>query len=160
MSRNTLALIAGTLQPPRGQAWHGGPTPMGALRGVGAAAARWAPTPKRHSIWALALHIAYWKYAVRRRLEGGQGARFPRSPANWPGVPARADEAAWRADRALLATEHRRLMRAIAKFPPAKLNRRPPGGKKWTYAELLIGVLVHDGYHTGQIQLLKRLARR
>jgi uncharacterized damage-inducible protein DinB len=133
---------------------------MGALRGVSAAEAGRVPAPKRHSIWALALHIAYWKYAVRRRLEGGEGARFPRSPANWPAVPARADEAAWQADRALLATEHRRLMRVIANFPPARLNRRPPGGKKWTYGEQLIGVLVHDAYHTGQIQLLKRLARR
>jgi uncharacterized damage-inducible protein DinB len=133
---------------------------MGALRGVSAAAASRVPAPKRHSIWALTLHIAYWKYAVRRRLEEGEGARFPRSPANWPAVPVRADEAAWRADRALLAMEHRLLMRAIAKFPPARLNRRPRGGKKWTYAELVIGVLVHDAYHTGQIQLLKRLAGR
>ena len=124
---------------------------------MSAAEARRVPAPGRHSIWALALHIAYWKYAVCRRLAGSERTRFPRSPANWPAVPAPADEAAWKADRALLEGEHRRLMRVIATFPPAKLNRRPPGGKKWTYAELIIGVLVHDAYHTGQIQLLKRL---
>ena len=160
MTQSALALIQRTIDPPHGRAWHGGPTPLGALRGVSAADARRVPGPKRHSIWALALHIAYWKYAVRRRLEGGEGARFPRSPADWPAVPPRADEAAWKADRALLEAEHRRLIETIAKFPPAKLNRRPPGGRKWTYAELIIGVLVHDAYHTGQIQLLKRLLRR
>jgi len=160
VTRSALELIQRTIDPPHGRAWHGGPTPLDALRGVSAADARRVPGPKRHSIWALALHIAYWNYAVRRRLEGGEGARFPRRPANWPAVPARADEAAWKADRALLEVEHRRLSATIAKFPPAKLNRRPPGGRKWTYAELVIGVLVHDAYHAGQIQLLKRLLRR
>jgi uncharacterized damage-inducible protein DinB len=160
VSGDTLALIARTIHPPHDRAWHGGPTPLGALRGVSAAAARRAPKPKRHSIWQLTLHIAYWKYAVRRRLEGDRGARFPRSPANWPAVPARADEAAWKADRALLEDEHRRLRAAIARFPQAKLGRRAPGGSKWTYADLIIGVLAHDAYHTGQIQLLKRLAGR
>ena len=160
MRESPLQLIRRTLEPPRGRAWHGGPTPLGALRGVSAAEARRVPKARRHSIWALALHIAYWKYAVRRRLEGGEGARFGRSPANWPSLPIRADEAAWRADRALLEAEHQRLLATIARFPVAKLDRRPPGGRKWTYAELIIGVLVHDAYHTGQIQLLKRLLRR
>ncbi|HEY7681363.1 MAG TPA: DinB family protein [Gemmatimonadales bacterium] len=159
MRHDTLSLIARTLAPPRGRAWHGGPTPVGAVRGVPAAQARWAPAPGRHSIWALTLHIAYWKYAVRRNLEIEPIPRFPRSPANWPAVPERADEAAWRADRELLAEEHRRFARAVERFPAAKLARRPGGKRKWTYGELIIGVLAHDAYHTGQIQLLKRLWR-
>ena len=157
MSGDTLTLIARTIAPAKGRAWHGGVTPPGAVRGVTAATARWVPAPGRHSIWALTLHLAYWKYAVRRHLESTEIPRFPRSPANWPAVPTPADEAAWRADRALLEREHRLLVRAIAKFPQTRLHRRPPGGKRWTYAELIIGVLAHDAYHTGQIQLLKRL---
>jgi uncharacterized damage-inducible protein DinB len=158
MSRDTLALIARTLAPPQGRAWHGGPTPVGAVRGLTARQARWVPGPGRHSIWALTLHIAYWKYAVRRHLAAGPTPRFPRSPANWPAVPGRADEAAWRADRALLEEEHRRFQRAVSRFPEARLKQRPPGKRKWTYGELIIGVLAHDAYHTGQIQLLKRLS--
>ena len=160
MTRDTLDLIARTIEPPRGRAWHGGPTPLGALRGVSAATARRTLGRTRKSIWGLALHIAYWKYAVRRRLEGGEAPRFPRSPANWPALPARPDESAWRRDRELLAEEHRRLLETIARFPAAKLGRRPPGGRKWTYAELIIGVLVHDAYHTGQIQQMKRMLGR
>ena len=30
-------------------------------------------------------------------------------------------------------------------------------GKRWTYGELALGIAAHDAYHTGQIQLLKRL---
>jgi hypothetical protein len=159
MSRDTLMLIARTIAPPRGRAWHGGVTPVGAVRGVTAATARWVPGPGRHSIWALALHVAYWKYAVRRHLEPTEIPRFPRSPANWPAVPAPAGEAAWRTDRALLQEEHRLFLRAVATFPPARLHRRPPGGKRWTYGELIIGILAHDAYHAGQIQLLKRLVQ-
>lgn len=150
--------ILRTLDPPRGQAWHGGPTPMGALRGVTAAQARWAPGRGRHSIWELALHIAYWNYAVRRHLEPDV-PRFPRSPANWPALPAPSDERAWTRDRALLADEHRRLVRALTRFPLSRWNRVPPQAKKWTFGEMIVGVLSHDVYHTGQIQLVKRLYR-
>jgi DinB superfamily len=158
MSRDTLALFSRTIAPERGRAWHGGVTPVGALRGVTAATARWVPGPGRRSIWALALHVGYWKYAVRRHLEAVEIPRFPRSPANWPAVPSRAGEAEWRADRELVAREHRELVKAINNFPPARLNRRPPGVKRWTYAELIIGILAHDAYHAGQIQILKRLS--
>jgi hypothetical protein len=157
MSRATLELIARTLEPRRGRAWHGGVTPVGALRGVGATEAAWEPAPRRHSIWALALHLAYWKYAVRRHLEPEPIPRFPRSPSNWPAVPAAPDEALWRADRALLSLEHEKFVRAVRGFDPDRLHRRPPRKRSWTYGDLILGVLAHDAYHTGQIQLLKRL---
>jgi uncharacterized damage-inducible protein DinB len=151
------ALLA-TLHPKRGQAWHGGPTPSGALRGVTAAQARWKPGRGRHSIWELVLHIAYWNYAVRRHLEP-VAERFSRAPANWPTVPTRADERAWAVDRALLADEHARLVRAVRRFPTARWNRLPPQAKRWRFGEMIVGIVAHDVYHTGQIQLLKRLWR-
>ncbi|NOT09821.1 MAG: DinB family protein [Gemmatimonadales bacterium] len=153
----TTRLIARTLQPARGQAWHGGPTPVGALRGVTAAAARWRPHPKRHSIWELALHAAYWKYAVRRRLLGGEIGGFPRSPANWPELPTAPNARAWEADKALLAAEHRLLLQAIERFPGARLGRSAGGRKRWTWGDLIVGIAMHDAYHAGQIQMLKRL---
>lgn len=159
MTDPTLELLLGTIQPARGRAWHGGVTPVGALRGITARQAAWVPAPKRMSIWGLTLHVAYWKYTVRRHLEGGNGPRFPRSPANFPRVPQPATEAAWREDCRLAAEEHRRFVAAVKRFDPARLRRRPPTGKKWTYAEMILGVLAHDAYHTGQIQLLKRLWR-
>lgn len=154
--RFAVELLTATHAPPRGRAWHGGPTPVGALRGVTAAAALSVPAPGRASIWQLTLHIAYWKYTVRRHLVPGPIPRFPRSPANFPAVPQPADEAAWRADRALLAEEHRALAAAMADFR-GRLGGIPPAGKRWTFGQMLVGVAMHDAYHTGQIQLLKRL---
>lgn len=156
---SAVDLIRHTLEPSRGQAWHGGPTPLGALRGVDAAQARWSPNGGRQSIWRLTLHIAYWKYTVRRHLEAGTIPRFPRSPANFPALPADPSEAAWRADRALLSAEHQGLVAALSRLDPRQLHRRPPSAKRWTWGEMAIGILAHDAYHTGQIQLLKRLYR-
>lgn len=157
MAPSISRLLSESVQPRRGRGgWHGGPTPSGAVRGVTVEEAKWVPAPGRHNIWALTLHIAYWKYAVRRRLEGGTAPRFPRSPANWP-LPERADAAGWRADVALLQEEHERLVEVIAAVPVSRYESRPKGAKKWTYGELIVGIAQHDAYHAGQIQLLKRL---
>jgi uncharacterized damage-inducible protein DinB len=160
MTASIVRLFTEAVQPPRGrQGWHGGPTPLSALRGVTAAQAAWRPAPGRLSIWELALHVAYWKYAVRRRISGGGGPAFPRSPANFPAQPARPTPAAWAADRRVLEQEHRLLLEAMARVPAAHLGRRPRGARKWTFGELLTGIALHDAYHTGQIQLLKRMWR-
>jgi uncharacterized damage-inducible protein DinB len=124
---------------------------------VSAEQAAWTPAPGRKSIWQLALHIAYWKYAVRRRIEGGTDSRFPRAPANWPRLPKPADEQAWRQDVALLKEVHERLVKVIATVPPGRYEVEVPGGKRWTLGEMILGIAQHDAYHTGQIQMLERL---
>jgi hypothetical protein len=169
--RDPLArLLMENVQPRPGRgSWHGGPTPVGALRGISAEQAAWVPAPGRKSVWELTLHIAYWKYAVRRRLEGGvlgskagPATRFPRTPANWPRLPAPAsagavDAQAWRADVALLKAEHERLIATIAAVEIDRYGEALPGGRRWTVGELVLGIAQHDAYHTGQIQMLKRL---
>jgi hypothetical protein len=158
MATPTMDLLLWNLQPPPGRRnWHGGPSPVGALRGVSAEQAAWRPTPRRKSVWEMALHIAYWKYTVHRHLVGGAQPRFPRSPANFPAQPNPADERAWAEDVALLRSEHGRLIEAVRALSGRRLEEVPPLGKRWTYGELVLGIAAHDAYHTGQIQLLKRL---
>jgi uncharacterized damage-inducible protein DinB len=155
-----MRLLTENVQPrPRRGGWHGGPTPVGALQNVSAEEASWRPAPGRHTIWELALHIAYWNYAVRRRIEGGDAPRFPRSPANFPRQPDPPDERAWDADRRLIEEEHQRLVQVIAAVPTSRLGRRPAGARKWTLGEMILGIAQHDAYHTGQIQIMKRLWR-
>ena len=135
--------------------WHG-PTLMNALRGVRAADAVWKPSPERHSVWELALHAAYWKYAVRRRLTAAPRGSFPRKPSNFPALPEQPDDACWAADVALLREEHARLREVVSNLPARALDTKP-AKSKWTNAAHIYGVAAHDVYHAGQIQLLKRL---
>jgi uncharacterized damage-inducible protein DinB len=142
------------------KAWQG-TNLRGALRGVTAREAARRPSPGRHNIWELALHAAYWKYAIRRMLTGEKRGSFPQKGSNWfarPVSATRATEKAWRADLALLSLEHRRLREAIASLPAAALSRRPQGSKYPT-STLIYGIAAHDVYHTGQIQTLKVLQR-
>ena len=137
------------------KSWHG-TTLRGALRGLTPAEALWRPAPGRHNIWELTLHAAYWKYAVRRRLGGDAIGSFERKPSNWPDIPDPADASAWKRDIAFLENEHRKLRETVTGLSPADLARRSPRGV-WTYGEEIHGIAAHDLYHTGQIQLIKRL---
>lgn len=138
------------------KAWHG-TTLRGSLRGLSTTEALWRPSPQRHNIWELALHTAYWKYVVCRRLSGGERGQFPRG-SDWPPLPDPADEGAWKEDLGLLRAQHLALRRAVAAFPPRRLHEQPPRSE-WTYAALIYGASSHDLYHAGQIQLLKRMYR-
>lgn len=148
--------------PPAGfRPWHGGATVLGSLRGVSPEVAAWKPYPDRHSIWELALHIAYWNYAVRRRLTDEPTGGFPRSPSDWPDVPAEVTAESWKADRTLVREIHDSLVEALESFDPARLDdvAGEDTGTSTTYADLVTGALLHDTYHVGQIQIMKRLAR-
>jgi uncharacterized damage-inducible protein DinB len=146
--------------PPTGfKPWHGGPSALGSLRGVSPEVAAWKPYPDRHSIWELALHVAYWNYAVWRRLTGGEPGGFDRTPSDWPAVPDPPSTEAWAADRGLLRDWHERLRAALESFDPSRLDRPASEDSAVTFADLVTGVVLHDTYHAGQIQLMKRLAR-
>jgi hypothetical protein len=129
--------------------WHG-TTLRGALRGLTADDVYWRPAKARHNIWELVAHAAYWKYAVRQRLAGGKRGSFALKGSNWLATPARADEDAWRDVVLLLDSEHHRLREVVASLDEATLD----DVKK---VRLIYGIAAHDLYHTGQIQLVKRL---
>ena len=136
-------------------AWHGTPL-KGSLRGVSARQALWRPGPKRHCIWDLVLHTAYWKCMVRRRLLRDPTISFPRDGHNWFDLPRPANESAWKRDRALLDEQHRLLRRAIARLEARDLGQRA-WHSRWPIKAEVYGIASHDLYHAGQIQLLKRL---
>lgn len=140
-----------------GRSWHG-PNLRGSIRGLGPREAQWRPAPGRHNIREIVVHSAYWKYAVRRRLEGGKRGSFSLKGSNWFPRPAPEGGTTWADDIRLLESEHTRLRKAIASLPDSAAGRRVAGGR--IRRETLIrGIAAHDLYHAGQIQFLKRLMR-
>ncbi len=137
------------------KSWHG-TTLRGSLRGLTAEEAAWRPDPDRHNIWELAVHAAYWKYSVTRRIVGAGRGSFPLKGSNWFPRTDAPDEKAWKADLYLLGRMHRELRDAVAGLPEEDLDRVPEGSK-FSFSDLIVGASFHDIYHAGQIQLLKRL---
>jgi hypothetical protein len=140
------------------RSWHG-PNLRGALRGVTPAQAAWRPAPRRHNIWELLVHAAYWKYVAARRLTGARRGSFALKGSNWFEREGTPSAAAWRADVRLLEEAHRTLRETVARLTPKDLAFKPRGGG-FSHFQLVIGIAAHDLYHAGQIQLLKRLQRR
>jgi len=97
---------------PKEKPWSGIPSPAGSLRNVPLEIAARRIDGLKNCIWELALHIAYWEYAVRRVLEDGPKGGFLRSPSNWPELPAELTEQAWKADRRLVRDERAALISA------------------------------------------------
>ncbi len=160
MTDSRIDEILNLLQPKKGtRLWYGGATAAGSLRGVGCEEAAWKPAPERHSICALVLHLAYWKYAVRRILEDSPKGVFARQPSNWPAVPVDAGEKALKEDRGLLVEEQVKLLAVVRAFGPRRLDEIAPGSGRYRFIDLMFGVATHDLYHTGQIQLVRRLYR-
>jgi hypothetical protein len=129
--------------------WHG-PNLKQSLKGVTAKQAAWRPWSGSHNIWEETLHAAYWKYAVRRRLEGGKRGAFALKGSNFFERPekGRLNETAWNADKKLLEREHRAMKTAVATALRSPQSEKTMG--------MLYGVAFHDIYHAGQIRLMRR----
>lgn len=159
MAKNELALLLQMIDEAyEKKTWHG-PNLRGSLRGLTAAEAAWRPGPNRHNIWEIAVHCAYWKYTVRRKLLNEKRGSFPLKGGNFFKRPIELSEGAWKEDIRLLEECHRSMREAIASFPPSRLYSRTPNSK-YTNIAVIYGIANHDIYHAGQIQLLKRLMKQ
>ncbi len=140
------------------KAWHG-TTLKGSLRGLRLKQVLWRPGKKRHNIWEIVLHCAYWKYAVRRRMTGEKHGSFPHKGSDWIKLPEVQDQKSWRQSVSLLHDMHLLLRETVANLPSSKLEYVPTHAKVPNYITIL-GIASHDLYHAGQIQLLKKLMKK
>jgi hypothetical protein len=155
--KQLLALVEEGFRKP---AWHG-PNLRSALRGVTAEEAVWRPAKDRHNIWEISVHAAYWKYTVTQRLTGSKKHNFPEKGRNWfvrDGSKLTNGEAAnrWKSDLGLLARTHEELCIAVRDIKEQDLMRSMRGNRQ-TAIRNVVGIAMHDVYHAGQIQMLRRL---
>lgn len=145
-----------------GQPWHG-PSRAQVLADVTATEAAWRPAAGAHSLWEIVLHMRSWTEEVRRRAEGG----VPADPevGDWPAMPTPVSEEAWRETQRSLDEAHAALARFVAAMSDdaraARVKDRPgdPPEHAITQRGMIRSLAEHDVYHTGQLALLKRLAR-
>lgn len=137
------------------RSWHG-PNLMGSLRGVKLAGALWRPQPERHNVAEIVVHCAYWKYRVCRLLDPDADPRFSIEGSDWFPRGDDTGEAARKADVALLREWHGRLVDAVRRLDPRRLDV-PAGTNHFTVSQLISGAAAHDVYHAGQVRLLRRM---
>ena len=140
-----LSLLKKTFE---GRAWHG-PSVKESLGGLSEAYV-FNRVPNTHSIIELVAHMAAWKNYVAKKLNGDAAYKvteelnFPQ-PESW--------------DKALneLQRSHGDLVAAIERFPAAKLMEQVPWAQEpFSYYTILHGIIHHDLYHIGQINLIKK----
>jgi uncharacterized damage-inducible protein DinB len=144
-----------------GEPWHG-PSRAAILADVTWAEAAWQPPGGGNSIWALVLHMRAWTREVLARAKGG----VPGTPAegDFPAVP-KPSAAAWKETLASLEAAHAELAGAVRTMDEdalaAKVKSRPgePAGSGISVRSMIGSLAEHDIYHSGQVAVLKRLAR-
>ncbi len=125
------------------------------LRSLSPAEAAAHPVPVAHSAWEIALHLAFWHDAARRRL-GGQAVDYAHEE-DWP-APAEPTAANWEAALDRLDAGHQALVDTVRALKPERLGQQVVG-KSFDVYFMLHGVPQHDLYHCGQVTLLRKVLR-
>jgi uncharacterized damage-inducible protein DinB len=137
----------------RGGAWHG-PAIREALMNIDAAMAERRLDGSPHTIVEHVRHIAFWLNAAYLRIVG-EGNVAPE--ADWPEEVTLTDET-WSQIIADLEQAYMKLHMALLDLNDDRLNDTVPGTDP-TVRSLLLGILQHNAYHTGQIvQAARELA--
>ncbi len=134
-----------------GNAWHG-PALLELLSDVKSEDAAAHPIAAVHSIWEIVLHIAAWKNACKRRLEGDRAQLT--DTEDWP-IVKQTTSGKWQDAKDNLLKNHQQLLEAISRLDERRLDTPVIEGMSSVYITLQ-GVVQHDLYHAGQIAILKR----
>lgn len=154
-------LLAALRRQHDGDPWHG-PSRGAVLADVDATEAAWHPGGGAHSIWETVLHMRSWTREVTRRALGGE----PATPedGDWPAITDFSQDA-WAETLASLDAAHEELLATVRSIPETQLARKvgatrdAPLGTGISHRAMILSLADHDVYHTGQLSLLKRLAR-
>lgn len=143
--QSLLALLTKTFEK---GAWHG-PTVKETLGGISPGDA-FNRLPNTHSIIELVTHMAVWRDYVTRKLKGDLAYKVT-DELNFPATKT-WDEALMDLDKSQVD-----LLAAIEANAPTDLSTQVPWTTDpFTYYTILHGVIHHDLYHIGQINLIKK----
>lgn len=141
-----------------GDAWYGSST-ADVLAGLDARSAAGRVDGYSHSVWEILLHTTGWIEEVARRLAGSSPS--PPLDGDWP-TPGETTEEAWAEAQSRFHAAAAELGERMAAFDPARWSamvgdgRNQALGTGMTYAAMVIGVMQHNAYHTGQMALVRK----
>jgi uncharacterized damage-inducible protein DinB len=113
------------------------------------------PTKDSHCIAQLVAHVTYWRLALSIKLEGNDAFKpSMTSEDNWKNISA-LKRTGWKKILHNFHDSQARLIAALATQDDTLLKKRY--SEKYTYQQLIEGIIQHDLYHAGQIAYLKNV---
>jgi hypothetical protein len=127
-----------------------GPNLVKTLKGLTMAQVTSDETYEGYTVWALVLHLIYWKYVLAKAL-GAEGlGEFPYEGKDWPAVPEDRSESAWQRTLELQDEIHAAYIGALKAFPADRLDEEMDWG--CAYGQAVAWMASHDTYHTAMIR--------
>jgi uncharacterized damage-inducible protein DinB len=113
------------------------------------------PPGNRNSIAAIVKHMTQWKLFVIQKLQGNANYDVNQDDSLNVSTLAADPTAGWRHLLEQMENSHEDLLEALEDLSPEDLDKQV-GGRDYDVKYLINGVALHDMYHTGQIELLKK----
>ena len=135
----------------KGDSWHG-PNLVNTLDGIDYVQAMQRPLGERHTIWELTDHISFWMEEVWKSVRD-HAVLNPEKRKDW--VEMGATEEEWSQSVKRLEAAVNMTLDALAGWSDEDLYEKVPG-ENYTFKQMLHGMLHHNLYHAGQINILKR----
>ena len=135
----------------KGDSWNG-PNLMKTLEGIDYAQAMQRPLGERHSIWELTDHISFWMEEVWKSSRD-HAKLNPDKKSDWPEMGATEEE--WMQSVNRLEAAVNMTLDVLAGWDDEDLYKQVPGAT-FTFKQMLHGMVHHNLYHAGQINLLKK----
>jgi uncharacterized damage-inducible protein DinB len=137
-----------------GRMWHG-TNLQEAIKGIDADKAFRKPAAGGHNIYELVMHLYCWRNFVNQHLAGNADYKvIINSTEDWL-IEYEKSEASWNAALQLLEKSQQELVDGLLKLNDAQLPE-PMHGRKFTWYDLIHGLVHHDIYHSAQIAILKK----
>ncbi|MAG14237.1 MAG: hypothetical protein CMN78_06545 [Spirochaetales bacterium] len=109
-------------------------------------------TYEGYSVWAIVLHLIYWKHTLTAYLGGSPGVDpFPYEEKDWPGPPESPTPEAWEKTMEHLRGAHEHYLSALKKRSAESLNDEIADWK-CNVAKAVSWMATHDLYHVAQIR--------
>lgn len=108
-----------------------------------------------HSIGELIAHMTYWRLPLVKQLSGDTTYKGSmESEDNWPSIERLAKKG-WKKVYAEFKDTQEKIITLLAEHDNKLLKRKY--SDKYTFGELIQGIIEHDIYHLGQIAITKKL---
>jgi uncharacterized damage-inducible protein DinB len=111
------------------------------------------PAGRANSPVGIVSHILAWRVFMQKRLEGDRTFDVDNSESFRWEVYGDTPEQAWKNLLLKLDENQEKLLKLISKLEPGKLDETV-SGRSYSFRDMIEGVIQHDIYHLGQINLI------